>query len=1337
MSTPGDDGNPYVGPHPFRPEQSHLFFGREREASELLALVIANRVVLFFAQSGAGKTSLLNARLLPELAGKQFEVLPVGRVSGEKPAGFDVGNIFVYNLIEYLNQVEVEDAALARLPLSDFLVHLTHVDGKWVYEKAAPAEDAAEEAALEAEGLPAAGDAPGASGDELEIRPRMLIIDQFEEILTAQPEAWEQRADFFLQIRQALEEDPYLWVLFAMREDFVGALSPYTHLVPDGFRVRYHMLPMDEESGLAAIKRPAALYGHEFAPGVAELLIKNLRQIEDQRPQNGAAASAGEAGVGPAVRLDTAAKLGQFVEPVQLQVVCRQLWESVRTPPGTPITMADLQKLAGGAGPEEFVNDALRVYYEQSLVLALCQAPEGVSERSLRNWFDQVVITKEGKRNLIHQADDEAEGMPNDVVRVLVDRFILRRETRGDRRWIELAHDRFVEPIRRANRQWFAREPSPTMAWAELWLNAGRDPALLLTGDKLAETAARLKAHPKEFQPLEQEFIETSEGEALKAAERRRRALLLGLAASVLALLSIVAIIFGMWWNERESRRQAVAAETNAVYAQATAVSAQATAESALSLEAVARATTQAALSESQVRERSALADGLAVKSASLIDRPQLALLLAAQASAIQQAAGEEVAPGVEQALHRVLGAAGGEVIALGQAEADPFAVALSADGRLAAGAEPGVVRVWDLADAEGEAVALGGHEGIVHALAFGAEGNSLVSLDDGGRIRVWDLTAVPPVATVLNEGGEAAWAVALSTDTLASVSADGRLQLWSLGQPEQPGQLGQPVREWEGQGGLATMAVFSRDGRYLATGGNDYDQGSVRLWDVAAALTLTSTATPTLAGTLTPTLAPTPAGTRAAGGAQVGALAASPATDQIAVGWDDGTIRLYDLPGLTEAPVVLRGPGQMATSIAFLGDADRLQLAATFAGDNRILVWDLAQPQAAPAVLRGHAGEIRQLAAGPDRRMATVGAGGELRVWDRRNLTYEPENLVEAAEPVVHMALSSGSDVLATAYAADAHAYLSVLDDGQAQEAVGDGAAGDVTAVAFGAGGDVLLIGTVEGALGAWGVDAGTTDPPRWTSSGHDARINDIVVDRGRGSVATASDDGTVRIWDVQDGSELAVLAPGSQVQGAQASAPILDVAFSPDGAMLAAAGLDGLVHLWDAASGIEQEPLGADTGEAGFTSLAFHTDGSRLELAAAKEDGSIWRWDVGARTALPAPPPSVPARAVAYDGRHLITGHDDGTIYLWYLEAMDALPATLVGHSAGVNDLIVQQDRAYLLSAGDDGFVRRWGLAVDSLVEKACRGAGRPISPEETKLYLPRQGSGPGFGDICAEMR
>ncbi len=114
MSAPAPDKNPYVGPHPFQPEQSHLFFGREREASELLALVIANRVVLFFAQSGAGKTSLINARLIPELQGKGFEVLPTGRVSGELPGKFAVANIFVFNLMAYLNQGPAGESPMGR-----------------------------------------------------------------------------------------------------------------------------------------------------------------------------------------------------------------------------------------------------------------------------------------------------------------------------------------------------------------------------------------------------------------------------------------------------------------------------------------------------------------------------------------------------------------------------------------------------------------------------------------------------------------------------------------------------------------------------------------------------------------------------------------------------------------------------------------------------------------------------------------------------------------------------------------------------------------------------------------------------------------------------------------------------------------------------------------------------------------------------------------------------------------------------------------------------------------------------------------------------------------------
>ena len=133
--------NPYVGPRTFSQAEANRFFGREREASELLSLVISQRLVLFYAQSGAGKSSLLNARLIPMLRAEGFHVLPVGRVGGALAAdSVPVKNIFVYNL---LDSIEANAAAttLADLDLPTFLAGLTSDDGgaTWYFDAAAEA----------------------------------------------------------------------------------------------------------------------------------------------------------------------------------------------------------------------------------------------------------------------------------------------------------------------------------------------------------------------------------------------------------------------------------------------------------------------------------------------------------------------------------------------------------------------------------------------------------------------------------------------------------------------------------------------------------------------------------------------------------------------------------------------------------------------------------------------------------------------------------------------------------------------------------------------------------------------------------------------------------------------------------------------------------------------------------------------------------------------------------------------------------------------------------------------------------------------------------------------
>lgn len=57
--------NPYAGPRPFTADEHRKFAGRDDEISELSSLIVSHQVVLLYAQSGAGKTSLLNAGLTP------------------------------------------------------------------------------------------------------------------------------------------------------------------------------------------------------------------------------------------------------------------------------------------------------------------------------------------------------------------------------------------------------------------------------------------------------------------------------------------------------------------------------------------------------------------------------------------------------------------------------------------------------------------------------------------------------------------------------------------------------------------------------------------------------------------------------------------------------------------------------------------------------------------------------------------------------------------------------------------------------------------------------------------------------------------------------------------------------------------------------------------------------------------------------------------------------------------------------------------------------------------------------------------------------------------------
>jgi hypothetical protein len=197
----------YVGPRPYEEKNASIFFGREREARDLLSLVIANQLLLIYAPSGAGKTSLINARLIPMLStvkdealvsllgsGKGFEVLPIARVSGLIPEGIDLdvtpnSNIFVFNTLvswrkkeagkESAQERKLAERELIEKRISDYL-----------------------------DGTRPPAHIPAHEEDEEETSPRVVIFDQFEEIFTSHFERWQDREGFFEQITDALKGGP-------------------------------------------------------------------------------------------------------------------------------------------------------------------------------------------------------------------------------------------------------------------------------------------------------------------------------------------------------------------------------------------------------------------------------------------------------------------------------------------------------------------------------------------------------------------------------------------------------------------------------------------------------------------------------------------------------------------------------------------------------------------------------------------------------------------------------------------------------------------------------------------------------------------------------------------------------------------------------------------------------------------------------------------------------------------------------------------------------------------------------------------------------------------------
>ena len=485
--------SPFVGPRPFEKEDSDRFFGRTRETEELLSLIIAHRAVLVYAQSGAGKSSLLRAGVIKRLEEQQYQVLRSARVHGLLPNDVppeSVQNIFVYHALQYWAAKVRSDQSIkdyAKTTLSEFLKPLVS--------------------------------APVA--DEDSSPPLIAIFDQFEEFFTTNEHRWQERRPFFDQLAQAMHDLPTMKVVFVMREEYIAQLEPFAEMLPEKLRPRMHLERLRGNSARNAVVKPFQTRGLSFDPNAADELMAELSEIRVAE--------------GDKFRETR----GEFVEPVQLQVVCQSLWENLPSEwKNGPNPSSDGSRLITAEYIERFgdVDNALACYYDRSVERAAAATEGRIGEGELRRWFGTALITATGTRGLAFRGAPGATWrIPGLALKELEEAHVIRREDRSGTITHELTHDRFIEPIQKSNHTWLTRYQDAERVRAKLEEYVKRESDELLDEVELREAeeylnspAAKILGVSPETRQLvrrsRNHLDETKRRQAEELEEARRRA---------------------------------------------------------------------------------------------------------------------------------------------------------------------------------------------------------------------------------------------------------------------------------------------------------------------------------------------------------------------------------------------------------------------------------------------------------------------------------------------------------------------------------------------------------------------------------------------------------------------------------------------------------------------------------------------------------------------------------------------------------------------------------------------------------------------------------------------
>jgi WD40 repeat protein len=411
-----------------------------------------------------------------------------------------------------------------------------------------------------------------------------------------------------------------------------------------------------------------------------------------------------------------------------------------------------------------------------------------------------------------------------------------------------------------------------------------------------------------------------------------------------------------------------------------------------------------------------------------------------------------------------------------------------------------------------------------------------------------------------------------------------------------------------------------------------------------------------------------------------------------LATGSVDGAA-VWDMNTKKQVADIALGDGANSLAFAPGGKLLAIGLGSPWQTDSggKILLWDVPT-RTVRGTLKGHLRRIESLAFLPSgQELVSAGEEEAVRVWDLSKAGY-------------HAALARGQ--------------------------------APVWSLAFSPDGSTLAAGDGDGAIRVLPIEPGKA--LGLTLRGHDRRVVDLSFDSTGHSIASASWDGSVRLWNTASPASSTILFRSGEVQ--QASQLLTALRFSPDGTTLAVATCGGQVLLWKAPAferrrdlqyggclgflawspdgkyivagggdpANEDTPLtvtvrsidgsAADRVLSGHgswpTSAAFSPDGKRLATASWNGEIIFWNWPGGTleRTIL-GHLDIVTAIAFTPSGRSVVSASRDKTVRFWDTETGQGR-TVLREREAALFSMAVHSQRGMVAAGDADGTVALWSM-------------------------------------------